>query len=145
MHLCSMNISFNQIAQEDIGKIVHAIIDRIPPSKIIIFEGKLGSGKTTLISQICQHCGVTDRISSPTFGLVNEYLSSNQTAIYHFDFYRINSIDEAFDIGAEEYFYSGNLCLIEWADRVLELLPANYLKVSITYYSGARNYQLEMK
>jgi tRNA threonylcarbamoyladenosine biosynthesis protein TsaE len=76
---------------------------------------------------------------------VNEYLSSNQTAIYHFDFYRINSIDEAFDIGAEEYFYSGNLCLIEWADKVIELLPANYLKVSITYNNVARNYHLEMK
>jgi tRNA threonylcarbamoyladenosine biosynthesis protein TsaE len=87
------------------------------------FYGNLGAGKTTLIREICSQLGVLDTVNSPTFALVNEYRRATEGPVYHFDFYRIKDTREAFDIGYEEYFYSGNLCLIEWPDRIEELLP----------------------
>jgi tRNA threonylcarbamoyladenosine biosynthesis protein TsaE len=87
------------------------------------FYGNLGAGKTTLIREICSQLDVLDTVNSPTFALVNEYRRTKGGPVYHFDFYRIRDTREAFDIGYEEYFYSGNLCLIEWPDRIEELLP----------------------
>ena len=98
--------------------------------KFFIFEGEMAAGKTTFIKSFCEVLGVEDVVSSPTFSIVNEYESPNGS-VYHFDFYRLKNIQEAYDIGYEEYFYSGDYCLVEWPSKVEELLPEKYIKVEI--------------
>ena len=100
-------------------------------NKIDIISGFLGAGKTTFIKAICEELGVEDVINSPTFAIVNEYRSATGELIYHFDFYRINRLEEAYDFGYEEYFYSGNLCLVEWPEKIEELLPEEVMTVRI--------------
>lgn len=95
------------------------------------FEGEMGAGKTTLIKAICEVLGVEDTVQSPTFSIVNEYRTHSGLPVYHFDFYRIKDVEEAVHIGAEEYFYSADLCLIEWPSKVEPILPDCFLKVSI--------------
>lgn len=95
-----------------------------------IFEGDMGAGKTTLIKALAKAMGVEEVVSSPTFSIVNEY-HANGRIIYHFDFYRIKNLQEAYDIGYEEYFYSGNTCFIEWPEKIDGLLPEHYLKIRI--------------
>jgi tRNA threonylcarbamoyladenosine biosynthesis protein TsaE len=97
----------------------------------IAFYGEMGAGKTTLIKAICQELGVKDITSSPSFSLVNEYVTNKEEKIFHFDFYRLNNTSEAFDLGYEEYFYSDNLCFIEWPDKVEQLLPEGHIKIKI--------------
>jgi tRNA threonylcarbamoyladenosine biosynthesis protein TsaE len=138
-----MKIEFNNISLEDSGKVIETILPLLINHKLVIFEGLMGSGKTTLIKKICQALGVIDQVNSPTYSLVNEYNTSNNNSIYHFDFYRINNLEEAFDMGAEEYFFSGNLCLIEWPDKIKEILPDKLLKISISYSDERRNYVIE--
>lgn len=99
--------------------------------KFFIFEGDMAAGKTTFIKSLCEALGVEDVVSSPTFSIVNEY-ESNEGPVYHFDFYRLKNQQEAYDIGYEEYFYSGNYCLVEWPSKVEDLLPEEYIKVEIT-------------
>jgi tRNA threonylcarbamoyladenosine biosynthesis protein TsaE len=98
---------------------------------IVAFYGAMGSGKTTLIRAICSHLGVVENVTSPTFALVNEYHTSDNRTIFHFDFYRINNIAEVYDLGYEEYFYSKHICFIEWAEYVEDLLPNNALSIHI--------------
>lgn len=98
---------------------------------VVAFEGEMGAGKTTLISALAAALGVTDDVSSPTFALVNEYRDGRQQPVYHFDFYRINSVAEAEQMGAAEYFDSGYLCLVEWPARVADLLPTPRLEVRL--------------
>ena len=93
--------------------------------------GPNGAGKTTFIKALCEELGVSETITSPTFAIITEYRAGNGDSIYHFDFYRINKQEEAFDFGYEDYFYSGNLCFIEWPQLVEALLPENVIKVSI--------------
>ncbi len=100
-------------------------------AKIWIFEGEMAAGKTTLIKQICANFEVTDTITSPTFSLVNEYETINAETIYHFDFYRIRHETEALDIGADEYFYSNSICLIEWPSKIPSLLPKRRLEIDL--------------
>jgi len=100
-------------------------------SKIVAFYGKMGVGKTTFIKSLCKVLGVEDEVSSPTFSLINEYFTQQKESIFHFDFYRIESINEVYDFGYEDYFYSGKLCLIEWSELVEEILPPNFIKVEI--------------
>lgn len=90
---------------------------------IILMSGKMGAGKTTLIKSICLELEVFDNVTSPTFALINQYSTQSGEDIYHFDIYRINSIDEVIDLGYEEYFYSGNICFIEWHEKMAELIP----------------------
>ena len=99
--------------------------------KFFIFEAEMAAGKTTFIKAFCEALGVTDVVSSPTFSIVNEY-DSPTGPVYHFDFYRLKNLREAYDIGYEEYFYSDHYCLIEWPSKVEELLPESYVKVQIT-------------
>lgn len=99
--------------------------------KVWLVEGEMGAGKTTFIKALCQALGITDNVSSPTFSLVNEYRMPGGSPVFHFDFYRIQEATEALDMGVEEYFDSGNLCLVEWADRVQDYLPDNPGKISI--------------
>lgn len=98
---------------------------------IIAFYGSMGAGKTTLIKNLCHRMGVTDEVNSPTFAIVNEYATAEGESVYHFDFYRIKKLEEAYDIGFENYFYSGNLCLIEWPEMIEPLLPDHYIRVSL--------------
>ena len=102
---------------------------------IWLFEGEMGAGKTTLVKAICQELGVKDDIQSPTFSIVNEYLSSQNETIYHFDCYRLKSEIEAFDIGIEDYLYSGSRCLIEWPDKIESLLPDIVITIKIEILS----------
>ena len=98
-------------------------------TRIFLFYGDMGAGKTTLIKSLCAELGSTDVITSPTFSIVNEY--AGPVKIYHFDFYRLKNQNEALDIGCEEYFYSGNYCFIEWPEKIPDLLPDNYVRVTI--------------
>ncbi len=115
----------------DLPEVASAIIDSLNGRNIVAFRGEMGAGKTTLINEICNALGVKDTVTSPTFALVNEYRDRDNNPIFHFDFYRINKIEEAFDLGYEEYFDSGHLCLIEWPEQIEQLLPANVMTVGI--------------
>ena len=98
---------------------------------VIAFYGSMGAGKTTLIKNLCHRMGVTDEVNSPTFAIVNEYATMEGESVYHFDFYRIKKLEEAYDIGFENYFYSGNLCLIEWPEMIEPILPDHYIRVCL--------------
>lgn len=108
------------------------ILNKHPDSKVFGFYGDLGTGKTTLIKSICEKIGVRDIINSPTFSLINEYHYNNNEEIFHFDFYRINNLKEALDLGIEEYFFSGSYCFIEWPDLIENFLPEGFVRVTIT-------------
>ena len=109
---------------ESIDKSAAEFINLIGNNTVFAFEGAMGAGKTTFIKAICENLGVDDVINSPTFSIINEYRNNRSgKIIYHFDFYRVNSIKEAQEIGTEDYFYSGELCFIEWAEKIKELLP----------------------
>jgi tRNA threonylcarbamoyladenosine biosynthesis protein TsaE len=101
------------------------------PNKILLFNGEMGVGKTTLIKKICENLGVNEPTSSPTFSLVNEYYTTNNQYIYHFDCYRLKSEIEALDMGIDEYLYSGNWCFIEWAEKITNLIPENHSIITI--------------
>lgn len=115
----------------DLPEAADAILETLNGRSIVAFWGEMGAGKTTLIRALCDRLGVADTVTSPTFALVNEYHTEAGTPIYHFDFYRINRIEEVFDFGYEEYFYSGDLCLIEWPEKIEGLLPEKTLSVRI--------------
>ncbi|MFD2598413.1 tRNA (adenosine(37)-N6)-threonylcarbamoyltransferase complex ATPase subunit type 1 TsaE [Sphingobacterium corticis] len=114
----------------ELGRTADEIVEQIRKDRVILFYGDMGAGKTTLIKEICRALGVSDNTSSPTFSIVNEYDSENGS-IYHFDFYRLRDEQEAFDLGYEEYLYSGNYCFIEWPDKISNLLPTNYRSIRI--------------
>lgn len=116
----------------------HEIANASAQYPVICFNGPMGAGKTTLIKEVCKLLNVTDGVSSPTYSLVNEYASQNGKPVFHFDFYRINSVDEAVDMGAVEYFDSGNVCLIEWPEKVEILLPYSVLLVNIDIQDNNR-------
>ena len=117
---------------EHIQEAARAFIQHMGDSRVFAFYGKMGAGKTTFIKAICQELGVTDNITSPTFAIVNEYRSDIAgELIYHFDFYRIKKLEEVYDMGYEDYFYSGAICFIEWPELIEDLLPGNTVKVSI--------------
>ena len=129
-----------EIKIKDLGNIQEAarlFIEQIGDHKVFAFYGKMGAGKTTFIKAICEELGVNDVITSPTFAIINEYRTSPkgrqvETTIYHFDFYRIKKLEEVYDMGYEDYFYSGALCFIEWPELIEELLPEDTVKVCIT-------------
>lgn len=115
-------------------------------SKVLLFYGEMGVGKTTLIKSICKALESDDVISSPTFSLVNEYHTRNGAPIYHFDFYRIESEEEALDIGVEDYFYSDAWCLIEWPNNIENLLPLDATEIQLEYSgNGQRTIQLKQR
>lgn len=116
---------------EDLSRAAKEFLEKIRDHTIIAFYGSMGAGKTTFITALCKELGVSDVVNSPTFTIVNEYLTEAGRPVYHFDFYRINRLSEAMDIGLYEYFDSGELCLIEWPELIEELLPEDTLKVTI--------------
>lgn len=127
----------------DLPSVATAFIEHVRAGgyNIIEFYGSMGAGKTTFIREICSQLGVEDVVTSPTFAIINEYRMREGGRCYHFDFYRINKLEEVMDMGYEEYFYSGNLCLIEWPEMIEELLPEGDgdikpLKLTITHSDG---------
>ena len=128
-------IQIQVISLDNIQEAARQFINHIGNAKVFAFYGKMGAGKTTFIKAICEELGVEDVITSPTFAIVNEYTvnppSPIASVIYHFDFYRIKKMEEVYDMGYEDYFYSGALCFLEWPELIEELLPEDAVKVHI--------------
>jgi tRNA threonylcarbamoyladenosine biosynthesis protein TsaE len=116
---------------EHIREAAQEFIKHIGDHRVFAFYGKMGAGKTTFVKAICEELGVKDVITSPTFAIVNEY-TTGEVIIYHFDFYRVKKLEEAYDMGYEEYFYSGALCFIEWPELIEDILPDDAVRVSIS-------------
>lgn len=122
-------ITINSLS--DLPKVANLVLESLNGRNVVAFFAPMGAGKTTLISTLMETLGSEDIVTSPTFALVNQYYTAEREPVYHFDFYRINSIGEAFDMGYEEYFYSGDLCLVEWPEKVEQLLPEDTMVVKI--------------
>ncbi len=130
-----MNFTIKHI--EELNAVADEIILLTKANSVFCFYGNLGAGKTTLIKLICEKLKVTDSIASPTYPIINEYHYPNGI-IYHIDLYRLKSIDEALNIGLEEYLYSGNLCFIEWPDNFESILPDKHIKIKISKFEEDR-------
>ena len=120
----------------DLPEVAAAVLDSLEGRTVVAFRGEMGAGKTTLIGEIALLLGVEESVTSPTFALVNEYRNRKGMPVYHFDFYRINKLEEVFDLGYEEYFDSGALCLIEWPEKIGELLQGDVMMVDIEVTGG---------
>lgn len=126
-----MKISIKSL--DSIHEAAREFIKNMGKGHVFAFYGKMGAGKTTFIKAVCEELGVEDVITSPTFAIVNDYTSSKDDShIFHFDFYRIKKLEEVYDMGYEDYFYSGSLCFIEWPELIEDILPGDAVKVTIT-------------
>ncbi|MCK4631151.1 MAG: tRNA (adenosine(37)-N6)-threonylcarbamoyltransferase complex ATPase subunit type 1 TsaE [Bacteroidales bacterium] len=135
-------IEIDNIADIDLA--AAEFLDKFKKQRLFAFFGEMGAGKTTFIQALCRKLDVIDVVNSPTFTIVNEYHAENSIAIYHFDFFRIKKIEEVFDFGYEDYFYSGNYCFIEWPELIVNILPDNAVLVKITIeQGGARILEIE--
>lgn len=124
-----MNITFQE---QDIQQAVAQFVAAMGTSTVFAFYGKMGAGKTTFIKALCRELGVQDTVNSPTFAIVNEYEAGDGQPVYHFDFYRIKRLTEAYDMGCDEYFYSGRPCFIEWPELIEDILPDDTVRVHIS-------------
>ena len=132
--------------EDELERAAKLLLGEFKNTRVFTFSGELGSGKTTFIKYICSVLGVKNGISSPTFSLVNEYECANDKVVYHFDFYRIKDVQEAYDIGYEEYFYSGNYCFIEWPEKIPGLVPQDAVEIKIELKNGDRElWVIELK
>ena len=118
-------------SQEELPEVAEAIVGLLGPRTVVALRGEMGAGKTTLIREIAAQLGAADTVTSPTFAIVNQYEGRDGRRICHFDFYRIEDVREAYDFGYEEYFYSGELCLVEWPEKIESLLPEEIVTVHI--------------
>jgi tRNA threonylcarbamoyladenosine biosynthesis protein TsaE len=117
---------------ESLPSVAKQVLDAFPDSRVFALYGRMGAGKTTLIKELCRELDVADEVQSPTFSIVNEYKTAENDSVYHFDFYRINKIEEVFDIGYEDYVYSGSYCFIEWPELAEDLLPEGTVRLEIS-------------
>jgi tRNA threonylcarbamoyladenosine biosynthesis protein TsaE len=115
----------------ELHKVAKELINEFEVERVFAFYGKMGAGKTTFIQSVCRELGSSDNVTSPTFALINEYNTGTLESIFHFDFYRIKELEEAYDLGYEDYIYSGSYCLIEWPEMIEPLLPDNVVEVRI--------------
>lgn len=129
---------------EQLHEVARNLLTSFPEERFFAFFGKMGVGKTTLIKEMCDVLGVVDNVCSPTFAIVNEYSTTLDESVFHFDFYRLKSVAEAYDIGYEEYFYSGCYCFTEWTEKVEELLPDRYVRVTMTEENESRTLTAEL-
>ena len=132
-----MELNFEINNENELDFISKEIIEKFK-SKVFLFYGEMGVGKTAFIKSICKHLNVIDVVSSPTFSIVNQYVNDQDEFIYHFDFYRTNNKNEIFDIGYEEYLFSDSFCFIEWPERLDNLLPNKYLEIKMKLKDGNR-------
>lgn len=128
---------------KDIPKIAENLISEFDKHRVFIFRAPMGAGKTTLIKEICHQLGTHDVVASPTFAIVNVYESASKEDIYHFDFYRLEKVQDAFEIGFYDYLDSGSYCFIEWPDLILEYLPDAYVEVRISEGKDENTRQLK--
>lgn len=135
-------ITFSSV--EELPAVARQLLKTYPEERFYAFFGKMGAGKTTLIKELCAQLGVEDNVCSPTFAIINEYSSGEGEPVYHFDFYRLKSLDEAYDLGYEEYFYSGCYCFSEWTEKIEPLLPEHYLRVAIDEVDAVRTLTAEV-
>lgn len=119
-------------SEEELDNVADALLAEFPDDRVFCFYGEMGAGKTTFIKRICRKLGATDTTSSPTFAIVNEYLTDAGESIYHFDFYRIEKLIDAYEIGVEDYLYSGNYCFLEWPENVEPLIQPDFVKIRIS-------------
>ncbi len=131
-----MKIEIDNIGR--LPEVARNLLSSFGEERFFAFFGKMGVGKTTLIKELCAALGVEDNVCSPTFAIVNEYSDREGEPVYHFDFYRLKNLAEAYDIGYEEYFYSGCYCFTEWTEKIEELLPERYVRVEIEEKEGVR-------
>lgn len=124
--------------ENELNELAHDLLATHPEARVFAFFGAMGVGKTTFIKFICQVLKSADLVSSPTFSIVNHYATHHGTSLYHFDFYRIKSLEEVFDLGYEEYLYSGNYCFIEWPEKLESLLPEHCVRVHMEEDNGSR-------
>ena len=132
-----MELNFEINNENELDFISKEIIEKFK-SKVFLFYGEMGVGKTAFIKSICKHLNVIDVVSSPTFSIVNQYVNDQDEFMYHFDFYRTNNKNEIFDIGYEEYLFSDSFCFIEWPERLDNLLPNKYLEIKMKLRDGNR-------
>lgn len=131
-------------SEEQLTEVAEALLDALDGRTVVALRGEMGAGKTTLVRALAEHLGVEDQVTSPTFALVNQYEGANGERLFHFDFYRIDDEREAFDLGYEEYFYSGDLCLVEWPEKIERLMPDEVVEVRITVESPTeRTFEIE--
>lgn len=123
---------------EQLPRLASDLLEVFREERFFAFFGKMGVGKTTLIKALCDQLGVKEVVCSPTFAIINEYTSGDGEPVYHFDFYRLKSAEEAYDIGYEEYFYSGMYCFTEWTEKIEQLLPEHYVRVEMKETNGIR-------
>lgn len=124
---------------DQIASVAQQVVDA-NPKKVILFYGEMGAGKTTFIKQLCKTIGITEATSSPTFSLVNEYQTTNNEIVYHFDFYRLKTETEALDMGVDDYLYSGNWCFIEWAEQIPNLIPEEHSVIRIIEQADGKRF-----
>jgi tRNA threonylcarbamoyladenosine biosynthesis protein TsaE len=129
--------------ESELDSVAEKIKGYLQEYKILCFYGPMGAGKTTLIKAICKKLNVRDNVTSPTFSIVNEYITEDGKKLFHFDFYRIKDKTEALDMGYEEYFYSGEICMVEWPEMIEEFLPKNILKIEIKETQGKRRINIQ--
>lgn len=125
-----MNTTY-KLQLTNIKCIARQFVEEQGDGRVFAFYGQMGAGKTTFIAAVCKALGIEEPVNSPTFAIVNEYVADNGETVYHFDCYRLNTLRDALNIGIEEYFASGNICFIEWAENIEELLPADTVRVNI--------------
>lgn len=133
-----MSMNFTIHSKEELPALANEILQAGGSARVFVFEGEMGSGKTTLIKEICRQLGCSDNLSSPSYAIANEY-QSDSGSIFHLDLYRLKNTAEAMDAGIEEYLHSGSYCFIEWPDIVAQLLPDNTVRVSIRHDGEVRN------
>ncbi|MGB0806870.1 MAG: tRNA (adenosine(37)-N6)-threonylcarbamoyltransferase complex ATPase subunit type 1 TsaE [Salibacteraceae bacterium] len=133
---------YSQVTLSNLQSIAEEVVKILQTHKVVLFFGHMGAGKTTFINLLCETLEVKDQTSSPTFAIVNEYERKNKELVYHFDFYRLKSEMEAYDLGYEDYLYSGNVCLIEWPEKIANLLPNDAVEFHINGMGDKRDIKI---